>query len=105
MKSSQILRKAKRRIESGSGISTFLCYAIMGVVIDAAPEIRRKAEALRVRVMASIYPHASAAEWLHRCIKPKQRYDVWVDINESALREWRVRWLDALIKEYEAKGD
>ena len=102
MKSSQILRRAKTRIVSGR--STYVCYAI-ACASDATPEAIRKAEALRTRVMASIYPHANAAKWLHLCIKPKQRYEAWSDANEEALREWRTRWLDALIAEYEAKGD
>lgn len=102
MKSSQILRRAKTRIVSGR--STYVCYAITGAG-GATEECIRKAEALRTRVMASIYPHANAATWLHLRIKPEQNYAAWADANEEALREWRIRWLDALIKEYEAKGD
>ena len=102
MKSSQILRRAKKRIESGIG--TYLCYAI-DCASDDDPDSLRKAEAMRSRIMVSIYPHTTAAKWLYLCIQPKQRYDVWAKVNEDALREWRARWLDALIAEYEAKGD
>ena len=102
MKSSELLRKAQMRIVSGK--STFVCYAITGAA-GATEECIRKAEALRTRVMASIYPHANAATWLHLRIKPEQNNAAWSDANEAALREWRVRWLDALIAEYEAKGD
>ena len=108
MKSSEILRQAQQRIDAC--LDTYVCYALLNVADDAGTkETWRKAKSLEHRIMKSLRPHAVAESWLydklHDKIIDKPLMGDWCDDNQWDIRDWRVRWLGALIAEYEAKGD
>ena len=104
MKSSQILRKAQKLVAAGK--TNYLCCSISHAAqtVDTVEAVD-KSHRLRARIMAAIYPRASASMWLYDVLKPKQDFEEWRKAHMDDLREWRIRWLDALIAEYEAKGD
>ena len=104
MKSSTLLREAQKRILACQ--SDHLCYALYYAANDAGTkEARHKSDALTSRIMRSLGPYGLADAWLHEKIKSKTSYETWRERNRWELRGWRIRWLDALIAEYEANGD
>ena len=104
MKSSQLLRKAQKSIAARK--TSCLCYGIsQAAEAVGTTEADDKSYRLRMRIMMAIYPKAIASMWLYDVLKPEQDSKEWHKAHMKDLREWRIRWLDALIAEYEAKGD
>jgi hypothetical protein len=103
-KSSKLLRRAKDCLWDGLGdksrlpIKTdFICYAI----IFANPKYNAMKKAdLRVTINSRLAPYHCLERWLigRANVAP-------VDLTDENVQAYRHRWLDALIAEYEAKGD
>ena len=104
MKSSTLLREAQKHILACQ--SWHLCYALhYAANVAGTVGARKKGFLLQSRIMKSIQPYATADAWLHEKIKARGSYEVWCEKHKWTLRGWRIRWLDALIAEYEEKGD
>ena len=104
MKSSTLLRYARRYIRDCT--ASHLCCAIHFATQELRTGVAAdKSYALIGRIMRSIYPRASASFWLYTVLAPKQDFTEWRELHANDLRKWRLRWIDALIAEYEAKGD
>ena len=104
MKSSTLLRHARRYIRDCT--ASHLCCAIHFATKELRTGVAAdKSYALIGRIMRSIYPRASASFWLYTVLAPEQNFEDWRVLHANDLREWRLRWLDALIAEYEANGD
>ena len=104
MKSSTMLRKAQKHIAAGK--TSYLCYGILHAAQTVGTvEALNKSCRLHTRIMAAIYPRASASWWLYDVLNPEQDFEEWRKAHMDDLREWRLRWLDALIAEYEGNGD
>lgn len=100
IKTSTILKRAKLCLWDGifpnfESKFMYVCFAI------AHAPIKRQGGAKKTAVMCEInrrlFPHGSIAQWL--C------HNLSVETNRVQLQQYRHRWLDSLIKEYEAKGD
>lgn len=104
IKSSELLRRARdihaRRTMNGSTCGCLhmgICHSIELAVRGLRQD--RIARALIARVQVSINPYS----WVH----------TWLVVNEHArttpsayaITQYRLRWLEALAAEYEAKGD
>lgn len=106
MKTSELLKRAKRDHLASSqkeydttGKSCFLCLAIAdaGYITDQ----RRLADKLQRRITKALGAHTSVGTWL--MANGHARAGEFNAGNASF--EYRHRWIDSLIAEYEAKGD
>lgn len=100
MKSSEVLREAKRQLAVRK---TSLCHAISWSV-----EGRDFAKAVELAgyILRSIEPYGLADRWLfERVCADGTSFNAWQEANKDHILEWRLLWLDRLIAEYEAKGD
>jgi hypothetical protein len=101
MKTSEVFRRARRRIWEGRYSKTgpqsrFICYAIL-FDATATPKERRKAIDI---VTKRLHPYHSMEDWLMaRGVSAAQVLTVW------KMQAHRKAWLTMLIKEFEAKGD
>ncbi len=97
MKSSEALREARVLIENGT--STFLCVALTTVYGD---------ETHVYKWLKAIFGGTPVDSWL---LKNSKEYAAWdnqvtdLKVWMKALRDYRLRWIDSMIAEYEAKGD
>lgn len=98
MKSSEILSKAKTRIEVGS--DGFICLALKSVRRHLSRNDQKKADQL-------IY-------WIARMLDGRRTYGDWLRENHKRVaigmtladaRDGRLQWLDWMIKECEKQGD
>lgn len=96
MKTSTMLREAQQRIKSEW--NTHICTAL-----DSA--FGFESRKIREEILRRIRPCYSETTWLKAQIGVDCNNYVWNCEHKDELREWRVRWLDLLIAEYEAKGD
>ncbi len=99
IKTSIILRNAKKELWDGKGHpnkSRFICYAIE----EGNPTFRHngKVAALYKEIAARLYPYGSVDGWLQH--NPKL-----FPLTLPNVQKYRHAWVDALIAEYEAKGD
>ena len=117
-KVSAVFKQAKTRLWDGQpnwvDKSMYICHAIE----DVAPELslrplqsqryydRRYAPYNRAKkiIQQRIHPEMALEDWVLKNVKGS-----WRTLNRSdsckQMQAYRHRWLDALIKEYEAKGD
>ena len=91
MKSSEILREARKLIESGE--HNHVCLAI-GEIACSDHIVRRICE--------SIYPCRDVASWLHDNHRKKYLDLLYIDFG---FRDYRLAWIDWMIEGYEAIGD
>lgn len=105
MKTSKAFRLAqkelKRRMEAAPQYSHWICYAIH----DALPH--RKAQKCVGIIMDRLHPRPFLGAWLQANITNFDQVVRQMNAMEfvAKLNETRLRWLDALIAEFEAKGD
>jgi hypothetical protein len=119
MKTSEILRRARTILkkepiyEAGNGPG--LCLALTKVVYHQvnSPEralVHEKAFKVKQRIRHSLDGLGYAEPRLYRQLFPGSplntaKFVKWREENRTAVKQWRLRWLDALIAEYKAKGD
>lgn len=96
MKTSELLRRAKALLPK----HFFVCHAVRGAVpIGHSKDYPRAAQVLK-RIEAALKPHDTVSTWLrHKHKVPTEA------MTTEAMHDYRQRWLDALIAEYEAKED
>jgi hypothetical protein len=103
-KSSELLRRAKDYLWDGvspmnkpNWKSIFICFAIR----DAAlPKEGYEYSKLKNEITRRLKPFQMVYTWLHERAKIPGR-----DLTYKNIQAYRHRWLDALIAEYEVKGD
>jgi hypothetical protein len=99
MKTSQAFKKIRWRIAARQ--ETYICVA--AAAICGGPAEKRaagRAKDVVVKRMGPTYEGYSLTLWLHKQAGiPSGR------LTPAAMRAYRLRWLDALIEEFEAKGD
>lgn len=110
MKTSVILKQAKERLWDGQNKWTdgalYICHAIEDTAPDLVFRSRRFAPYNRAKkiIQQRIHPEMSLDDWVRKNVKGS-----WRTLNKhnslEQMQAYRHRWLDALIKEYEAKGD
>ena len=101
MKTSELLRDARRHVGKGS----YVCLAVDTCArIDGTRQAIRKAAALRKRIGEVLWPHKFAHCWLAEHIGAGYSREFLMDRFDD-IRKWRVRWVNKMIAEYEAKGD
>lgn len=101
MKTSQILREAKKLLvapKGGAG-TPFVCWAITRVVIEK-PRTRNKANQLKKRIMRSLNGHGTASQWL----RINQGIANML-LTTRNMQTYRHLWVDHMIAEHEAAGD
>lgn len=101
MKTSELLRRAKGHLEHERYV---VCYSLEAAARSYPYHESAQADVIAQRVINRIRnalkPHQLVSQWLaHKHRVPRQ------DLTFAALHDYRQRWLDALIAEYEAKGD
>ena len=96
MKSSELLRLARARISMH--YDSFVCDAVRTaadskgdykLALDIADDIANR-----------IHPRDTVSSWLHFVAGVP-----WSQLTGSAMRDYRLRWIDSMIAEYKAKGD
>lgn len=100
MKTSELLRAARAYVRDG----WYVCIALDECIITE--QDKKKANALRKRIRGAIYPHNIAHWWLLEQIGvcEHDKWDFYLE-NKDDICRWRVRWVNEMIVEYEAKGD
>lgn len=117
MKTSDFLKIVKRdnlacsqKEFEATNKARYLCIAITGAYI-LHKEYATIGRELKYRIANSLDGHHSVEDWLeHECSVSKfklRRYDKRIDdtVPTQALYDYRHRWIDELIREYESKGD
>ncbi len=108
MKTSEIFKKAKRKLWDGSGYfeplgkNRFICHAIR----DAFGWGDRAQRAINI-IMSRLVKYAAVECWLkmeHNISNPGNGNVGYLEYVRK-VQDVRRRWLDSLIAEYEAKGD
>lgn len=108
------LRRAKGYLWDGTGgwdnykfdlyKQVYICDSIRRAY--RAGEITQKAMYTTVKlVMSRLAPEVSVGSWLHFNVGYKIKYGNKNNAYHRQVQAYRHRWVDALIKEYEAKGD
>jgi hypothetical protein len=96
MKSSTILKKARKLIESGK--DDYVCCAVESV----SKNDKSKGEKIIKFISGSILPHYTLGHWIegqiHRNIYDDPEYN-------QRIRQTRLNWIDHMIDLYKAKGD
>lgn len=102
MKSSEILRAARPRIESGD--DRYICLAVEEVADNA-----EEADDLQEHIMGMLGQNTTLEGWLrhvHGVRKPNQP-EAFVAMKRyrERMRITRLAWIDHMVAEFEAKGD
>ena len=96
MKSSTILKKARKLIESGE--DDYVCCAVE----YASKNYKSKGEKIVKFISDSIHPHFTLGQWIEVSIG----WDIYrEDDFDQRIRQTRLNWIDHMIKLYKAKGD
>lgn len=102
MKSSEILREARPRIENGD--DQYICRAVEKVADNA-----KEADDLQEHILGMLGQNISLEGWLsrvHGVRKPNQPDSFGaVRRYRDRMRITRLAWIDHLVAEFEAKGD
>lgn len=102
MKTSTLLRRAKRYLWDGKGKQkprqvSGLCVATLLAETEATYPLGR---GVRERINKSLGKHLYVTVWLENKARVPRHL-----LTVANVQEYRHRWLDALIAEYEARGD
>jgi hypothetical protein len=97
MKSSAILKKARKLIESGK--FKYVCWAVEA----SSKKDKTKGEKIIKFISENIHPHTTLTCWINaefpqHCIFKALNFD-------RQLRQTRLNWIDHMIKLYKAKKD
>ena len=85
----RLLKKAKKKIQSGK--SSFICFAIGGVGGECKLDVIK----LKAEIRRRLYPYYFLETWLECDVGIKCE-----ELTNKNMREYRLRWIDALIKEF-----
>ena len=106
-KTSELLIEAKKRLSTTRketihwGNSLYVCIAIS---LAAAANYSTKADVLARkvsnRIRESLGEYSSVRNWLANVAMVP-----YEELNEEAMQQYRHRWIDSLIAEYQAAGD
>lgn len=93
MKSSELIREAKKHLKQ----NVYCC----GAILTAAEEVdyMGKAEAITEYISLLLFPDTTLGQWI-----VDNGIADWHTFNEHQY-EYRLRWLEHLAQQYEAKGD
>lgn len=109
MKTSQVFKQAKKYLWTGDlndsfNKSSYICHAISDVGYIYGRHYHTPYERAKCFIQFSIAPHYDLEDWVRANVKGAHKV-----LNKAGgakqLQAYRQRWLDALIKEFEAKGD
>ena len=99
MKHSEIIKEAKKYLDDGTrlkGESAFVCFALRDSVKTNADW--KRVESIQKLIRKRIHPFGTITKWLEF-----NGYDV-EKVSACAIQDYRLRWMDSLIKEYEDAG-
>jgi hypothetical protein len=96
MKTSEVFRRARKLLESKRG-SKYICFCIEDCSSEVLAMYKSRAIA---EVMKRIYPRDTVEGWAYS--KGLCRGD---EVTSQDFREFRIRWLKELEREFKAKGD
>lgn len=102
MKTSEIFREVHKLLGSPQG-DNYIFICITAAVVGNCFDCPVSADRAKETVMQRIAPHYSLNSWVRANVRGVSRKITALD--SSVMREFRLRWLDALIAEFEAKGD
>jgi hypothetical protein len=99
MKHSEIIRKAKNRLSKtrSSGYGSWVCFALLEVS-NTYKDLKR-AEDIQELIRQRIQGYGTVKEWLFE----KHKIPVF-NFSDKQIQEYRLRWMDSLISEYERVG-
>ena len=109
MKTSQVFKQAKKYLWTGDlndsfNKSSYICHAISDVGYIYGRHYHTPYERAKCFIQFSIAPHYDLEDWVRANVKGAHKV-----LNKAGgteqMQAYRHRWLDALIKEFEAKGD
>lgn len=119
VKTSTVLKYAYDRIKGRW--EDYICIAVEGYDWGDMPEVKRALRLIRTRMQMGSFEmwvdkhRRIASHWADPYYKCETSLDWWLvwkgHVKASAMptkdqmREYRLAWLDALINEFEAKGD
>jgi hypothetical protein len=96
MKSSTILKKARKLIKSGE------CYYVCWAVERSSKNNNFKGQNITKFISESIHPHHTLGHW----IQGQLDYCTYDDpYYKQLIRQTRLNWIDHMIELYKAKGD
>lgn len=98
MKHSEILRKAKTVLSKKvcSGPDSWVCYAIYQCAKTEADE--KKANQITRKIREQLNQSFTILDWLQ-----EKSYDVYI-ASPRQIQNYRLRWMDKMIQEYERVG-
>jgi hypothetical protein len=96
MKSSTILKKARKLIESGK--EDFICVAV-----EEASSMHKDKSLQIIRFIdKSLHPHYTLGQW----VDTQVNYNIYEDPDyDQRIRQTRLNWIDHMIELYKAKKD
>lgn len=104
MKTSEILRKAKKYLWNGTSKTVSreaLCLALWDAACLSTPADRARIGKVMNRISRALHKQSYVHGWL-----VAKGHATYAQINNPKLiQAYRHRWLNALIAEYERKGD
>jgi hypothetical protein len=99
MKHSEIIRKAKSKLSktNATGTGSWVCWAILDVC-EKYPDLK-KAEDIAELIRQRLKGCGTIKQWLFE----KKGIPVF-SFSDKQIQEYRLRWMDSLITEYERVG-
>ena len=108
------LRAAKKYLWKGDGSwgeftrdpdkLSYICDSISSAYYEG--HITHKAKIAAVKtIMSRLCPHVSVGQWLEHNVGYRIKFGREHDTYNKQVQAYRHRWVDALIEEFEAKGD
>jgi hypothetical protein len=96
MKSSTILKKARKLIKSGK--EDFICIAVE----EVSNWDKFAAEKITTFIGKSLHPHYTLGQW----VDTQVNYNIYEDQDyDQRIRQTRLNWIDHMIQLYKAKND
>lgn len=108
MKLSHLFAAAKQIV--GNQHSSYICLAIKDIKDAPQVDIKRALEVIRNRIMPDMPAYYQKNNYPQYCCALESWLDRVHGINTDtapggSMKAYRLRWLDALVAEFEAKGD
>ena len=112
MKTSEVFKQAKQHLWDGNRRTAygekFICHAIDKAAdyhgAKAFSEKRKPYVRAKLIISLRIAPNFTLFTWVYDNVDGARKV-VWSRKGEQQMQAYRHRWLDALIKEFEKKGD
>jgi hypothetical protein len=102
MKSSEILREAKKHLWNGKGkfVAERKSACVCGAVMSALASSDESGDGLKIYIDSVLDGQVFISSWLANVAKIP-----WHQITTENLQAYRLRWMDHMIEIFEAKGD